>query len=250
MNVEILADKSALGRRAAADGADAMRAALADKGECTIIVATGASQFEMLDALVREPGIDWSKVTAFHLDEYVGLPVTHPASFRKYLRERFVDRVPDLATFVPVDGDAADLDREIGRLNGLIAERDVDVCFAGIGENCHLAFNDPPADFEVEAPYIVVTLDEACRRQQFGEGWFPSLDAVPQRAISMSIRQILKSKRIVLTVPDERKAAAVRAAVEGEVTPDSPASVLQRHGSCALYLDPPAASLLARARVG
>ena len=132
--MEILADKSALGRRAAADGADAMRAALADKGECTIIVATGASQFEMLDALVREPGIDWSKVTAFHLDEYVGLPVTHPASFRKYLRERFVDRVPDLATFVPVDGDAADHDREIGRLNGLIAERVVDVCFAGIGE--------------------------------------------------------------------------------------------------------------------
>jgi glucosamine-6-phosphate deaminase len=250
MNVEVLADKTALGRRAASDGGDAMRAALAHKGDCTIIVATGASQFEMLDALVREPGIDWSRVTAFHLDEYVGLPVTHPASFRKYLQERFVDRVPGLGRFVPVDGDAADLGREIERLNGLLGAREVDVCFAGIGENCHLAFNDPPADFEVEAPYIVVTLDDACRRQQFGEGWFPSLDAVPQQAISMSVRQILKSKRIVLTVPDERKAAAVRAAVEGEVTPNHPASVLQRHGSCALYLDPAAASLLARAPGG
>lgn len=250
MKVEILPDKAALGQRAASDGGDAIRAALAEMGECTIIVATGASQFEMLDALVGEPGIDWSKVTAFHLDEYVGLPVAHPASFRKYLQERFVDRVPNLGRFVPVDGDAADLGRELERLNDLLSGREVDVCFAGIGENCHLAFNDPPADFEVDAPYIVVTLDEACRRQQFGEGWFPALDDVPQQAISMSVRQILKSKRVVLTVPDERKAAAVRAAVEGEITPNYPASILQRHESCALYLDPPAASLLSRAHGG
>jgi glucosamine-6-phosphate deaminase len=147
---------------------------------------------------------------------------------------------------VPVHGDAADLDAEIERLNTLLKGHEVDICFAGIGENCHLAFNDPPADFEVDAPYIVVTLDEACRRQQMGEGWFPSLDAVPQQAISMSIRQILKSRRLILSVPDARKAPAVRAAVEGVISPDYPASVLQRHEDCTLYLDTPAASLLSQ----
>jgi len=247
MNIEILPDKAALGSRAASDGADAIRAALRAKGESTNIVATGASQFEMLEALVREPDIDWSKVTAFHLDEYVGLPASHPASFWKYLQERFVSRVPGLGRFVPVHGDAADLRQELDQLNGLLREREVDVCFAGIGENCHLAFNDPPADFDVDDPYIVVTLDEACRKQQLGEGWFPSFDAVPDRAISMSIRQIMRSRHVVLTVPDERKAPAVRAAVEGEVSPNYPASVLQRHDSCALYLDPPAASMLTQA---
>jgi glucosamine-6-phosphate deaminase len=146
---------------------------------------------------------------------------------------------------VSVRGDA-DLPAELGRLNTLLGGRAVDVCFAGIGENCHLAFNDPPADFEVDDPYIVVTLDDACRRQQLGEGWVPSLDAVPHRAISVTVRQILKSKRLVISVPDARKAQAVRAAVEGEVTPDRPASALQRHDECTLYLDPPAASLLAR----
>jgi glucosamine-6-phosphate deaminase len=244
MKVEILPDKVSLGARAASDGAAAIRAAIAATGQCSIIVATGASQFEMLDALVNEPGIDWEKVTTFHLDEYVGLPDSHPASFRKYLRERFVMRVPKLGRFIPIHGDAADLGEELKRLNGLLGGREIDVCFAGIGENCHLAFNDPPADFDVEDPYIIVTLDEACRAQQLGEGWFPSLAEVPERAISMSIRQIMRSAHVILTVPDARKAAAVRAAVEGEITPDYPASVLQRHGSCALYLDPPAASLL------
>jgi glucosamine-6-phosphate deaminase len=248
MNVEIRPDKAALGRRAAADGAAAIRSALTSRGECTVVLATGASQFEMLDALVEQPDIDWSKVTAFHLDEYVGLPSTHPASFRNYLQERFVARVPQLGRFVPVAGDAADLAAELDRLNALLAGREVEVCFAGIGENCHLAFNDPPADFDVEAPYILVTLDEACRRQQLGEGWFPSLDAVPAQAISMSIRQILKSRRVILTVPDARKAPAVKAAVEGEISPHCPASILQTHRSCALYLDPPAASLLSQPR--
>lgn len=246
MIVEVLPDKASLGRQAAADGAKTIRDALAARGECTIIVATGASQFEMLDALVAEPEIDWSRVTAFHLDEYVGLPESHPASFRRYLQDRFVSRVPGLGGFVPVHGDAADLEGEVKRLNGLLGPRDVDVCFAGIGENCHLAFNDPPADFSVDAPYIVVTLDEACRRQQMGEGWFPTLDDVPQRAVSMSIRQILKSRRVILSVPDARKAQAVRAAVEGKISPEYPASVLQAHENCILYLDPPAASLLSQ----
>lgn len=245
MRLEVLPDKAALGARAAADGADALRGALAAKGEGTIVVATGASQFEMLAALVAEPGIDWSRVTAFHLDEYVGLEAAHPASFRRYLHERFTSRLPDLGRFVPVEGDA-DLPAELDRLNRLLRGREVDVCFAGIGENGHLAFNDPPADFEIGDPYAVVGLDEACRRQQLGEGWFPSLDAVPDRAISMTVRQILRSRRLVVSVPDARKAAAVRAAVEGEVTPDCPASVLRRHPDCRLFLDPPAASLLTR----
>ncbi|WP_201836898.1 glucosamine-6-phosphate deaminase [Microvirga zambiensis] len=246
MDIRIEADKKSLGTHAAAEGGEAIRAAIARDGACTIILATGASQFEMLDALVLEKGIDWAKVTVFHLDEYVGLPLTHEASFRRYLKERFVARVPTLREFVFIEGDAADLEAEISRLNSLIAEKRIAVCFAGIGENCHLAFNDPPADFDVEAPYIVVTLDEACRRQQLGEGWFPSLEAVPDRAISMSIRQILKSERVVLCVPDARKAVAVKNAVEGAVSPDHPASVLQQHPHCTLYLDPPAAALLSR----
>lgn len=246
MDIFIEPDKRTLGARAAAEGGEAVRNALAQDGTCTIILATGASQFEMLDALVSEEGIDWSKVTVFHLDEYVGLPPTHGASFRRYLRERFVTRVPALRNFVSIEGDAADLRGEVSRLNGLIAGHRIAVCFAGIGENCHLAFNDPPADFDVEDPYLVVTLDEACRRQQLGEGWFPTLEAVPEQAISMSIRQILKCERIILCVPDARKAVAVRSAVEGAVSPDHPASVLQRHPRCSLYVDPPAAALLSR----
>lgn len=244
MQIAILDDKAALGHAAARFGADAIRAAIATRGEATIVVATGASQFEMLDALMGEEAIDWSKVTAFHLDEYVGLPETHPASFRRYLGERFVPRARGLRAFVAVRGDAADVAAEVARLNGLLKDRTVDVCFAGIGENCHLAFNDPPADFDTEAPYLVVTLDEACRRQQLGEGWFPSLEAVPAQAISMSVRQIMRSKRLVVTVPDLRKAAAAQAAIEGPVTPDKPASILQQHGDCVIFLDPPAASRL------
>jgi glucosamine-6-phosphate deaminase len=246
MDVRIVSDKATLGAQAAALGADAIHAALAAHGEATIIVATGASQFEMLQNLVATDGIDWSKVTAFHLDEYVGLSKTHPASFRRYLGERFVAPLGGKVAFHPVDGEG-DPSAETRRLNDLIAGRRIDVCFAGVGENCHLAFNDPPADFETTEPYIVVTLDEACRRQQFGEGWFPTLDAVPQQAISMSVAQIMTSALIVLSVSDERKAVAARDALEGPVTPDHPASILQRHPNTVIFLDPPAASLLQRA---
>ncbi|NLE39160.1 MAG: glucosamine-6-phosphate deaminase, partial [Pirellulaceae bacterium] len=208
-----------------------------------VIVATGASQFEMLAALVAAE-VDWSRVTFFHLDEYVGLPITHPASFRKYLKERFVDRLPTPpAAFHYVNGEG-DCEAECRRLGELIAGCTIDVAFVGIGENGHLAFNDPPADFEATRPYFVVELDEACRRQQFGEGWFDSLEAVPCRAITMSIPQILKTRKIICTVPDQRKAAAVQRAVEGPVTPDVPASALQRHADTTLYLDKAAASRL------
>lgn len=245
IEMHIAADKEALGRQAAALGAQAIRDELARSGEASIIVATGASQFEMLQHLVAAEGIDWSKVTAFHLDEYVGLTEEHPASFRRYLRLRFLAPLNNAPRFIPVDGEG-DPQAAVKELNQQIAGRRIAVCFAGIGENCHLAFNDPPADFETEEPYLVVTLDEACRRQQLGEGWFPSFEAVPQQAISMSIRQILKSELIVLSVSDERKAAAAKAALEGPVSNLSPASILQTHKRTVLFIDPPAASLLSR----
>jgi glucosamine-6-phosphate deaminase len=244
MNIIIKPSKDELGRVAAADGAERIRQAIAARGKANIIVATGASQFEMLAALVAEPGIDWGKVTAFHLDEYAGMPITHPASFRKYLKERFVDALPEpigMFHYVNAEHDPA---AECARLGAIIRNHPIDVAFIGIGENGHIAFNDPPADFETEEPYIVVTLDEACRRQQLGEGWFPTLADVPTEAISMSVQHIMKSAAIVCTVPDERKAVAVKGAVKGPVTPDVPASILREHPAMTLYLDTPAASLL------
>lgn len=232
------------GAAAASCGAQALREALAAKGHASIIVATGASQFEMLEHLVAEPEIAWHKVTGFHLDEYVGLPITHPASFRRYLWERFVSRLPlPLAAFHYLNGED-DPHAECQRASALIASHEIDVCFCGIGENGHLAFNDPPADFETEKPYLVVELDEACRRQQMGEGWFSTLDDVPKQAISMSVRQILKSRLIVCTVPDRRKAEAVKNCLTGEVTPQHPASILQTHPNTWCFLDRGAASLL------
>jgi len=242
MQVVICENASLLGGRASADGAQLIRNAIADRNHANIIVATGASQFETLAGLVAAPAIDWSKVAGFHLDEYIGLPESHPASFRKYLKERFVEKVP-IGAFHYVSGDG-DPDAECGRLGAIIREQPIDVAFIGIGENGHLAFNDPPADFDTEQPYIVVDLDEACRNQQFGEGWFDSLDDVPKRAISMSVKQIIKSAAIVCSVPDERKAEAVRDAIEGGVTPDVPASILQRHLAATVYLDKPSASKL------
>jgi len=247
MDVRLCRDAEALGADAATLGADAVRAAIAARDAATIIVATGVSQLPMLARLVAEPGINWRQVTVFHLDEYADLPATHSASFRRYLQERLLAPLQDAPRFVPVIGDSPDLAAEARRLGGLIAGHDIDVCFAGIGENCHLAFNDPPADFDTTEPYIVVTLDEACRRQQLGEGWFPTLDDVPRQAISMSVPQIMRSRLIVLSVPDQRKAVAVRAAVVGAVTPMHPASILQQHPRAVLFLDPPAASLLAGA---
>ncbi|HRJ73522.1 MAG TPA: glucosamine-6-phosphate deaminase, partial [Terrimicrobiaceae bacterium] len=215
-------------------------------GEANVIVATGASQFEMLNALLEEKDIAWDKVTFFHLDEYVGLPITHPASFRKYLWERFQQKLPVPArAFHYVAGDL-DPAAECTRLGRLITEHPIDVCFAGIGENAHLAFNDPPADFATEVPYLVVNLDEACRKQQFGEGWFPTFEDVPKQAISMSIRQIMKSRCIIITAPDERKAVAVRDSLEGPVTNLVPSSILQQHADTSIFLDTASASLLAK----
>jgi glucosamine-6-phosphate deaminase len=246
MDVKIMPDKAQMGKAASAAGAALVREAIAQRGTANIIVATGASQFEMFEHLVREQDINWSKVTGFHLDEYVGLPITHPASFRRYLWERFVSRLPlPLRAFHYLDAEG-NPQEECRRVSEIIRRHPIDVAFVGIGENGHLAFNDPPADFETEEPYIVVQLDDACRRQQLGEGWFPTFDDVPQLAISMSVRQILKSRAIICTVPDERKAEAVRNTVEGQVTPKVPASILQQHQKVGLCLDEPAAALLRR----
>lgn len=242
MQIAIADSAEDLGRKAASLGAGLIRDAIAARGSANVIVATGASQFATLAHLVAAPDVDWSKVTGFHLDEYLGLPMVHPASFRGYLKQRFVDRVP-LAAFHYIDGEA-DPAAECDRVGKLIATHPIDVAFVGIGENAHLAFNDPPADFDTEVPYLVVELDAACRQQQFGEGWFPTLDAVPTKAISMSVRQILKSAAIVCSVPDLRKADAVYASVRGPVTPACPASILQTHPNATLFLDPPAASKL------
>jgi glucosamine-6-phosphate deaminase len=242
MRIDIAPDKLELGRRAAADGAALLRQALLQRGRATILVATGASQLETLSNLVEAPGIDWSKVTCFHLDEYVGLTQEHSASFRKYLKERFVDCLPvPPAAFHYVNGEANPL-TECQRLGDLIRQHAIDVAFMGIGENGHLAFNDPPADFQTTEPYLVVELDTACRQQQFGEGWFPSLEAVPKQAISLSIRQLMQAAALICSVSDARKANAVTAAVMGPLTPECPASILRLHANCTLYLDPPATS--------
>jgi glucosamine-6-phosphate deaminase len=243
MHISIHKDRAALGREAAARGVEFIRNALARKGEASIIVATGSSQFEVLSALVAEE-LDWTKVTGFHLDEYVGLPQSHPASFRKYLKERFVEKVP-LKQFHYVNGEGEPAE-ECRRLGALMADQKVDVAFIGIGENGHLAFNDPPADFKAKDAFLHVELDERCRLQQMGEGWFPSLEDVPPTAISMSIPQILKSEHIICSVPDLRKAEAVKCAVEGPVHPRCPASILRQHASTFLFLDRESASLLHR----
>lgn len=242
MKITICQDAQDLGRSAGSDAAASIREAIQERGQANIIVATGASQFEVLAELVAAQDIEWPKVVGFHLDEYLGLPMTHPASFRRYLKERLVDRVP-LRAFYYVDGEN-DPAEECRRLGELIRRHAIDVALVGIGENGHLAFNDPPADFETEEPYLALDLDEACRRQQLGEGWFPTLADVPARAISMSIRQIMKSRAIICSVPDRRKAEAVRATIEGLIMPQVPASILQQHPSASVYLDPPAASLL------
>lgn len=234
-----------MGTAAAEEGARLLGEAISAHGQAFIVVATGSSHFAMYEHLVGMD-VNWSKVHAFHLDEYVGIDPGHRASFRRYLRDRFVTRLPNgtIGSFELIDGNATNPRQECDRLAERISAVTVDIAFVGIGENCHLAFNDPPADFRTDSPYLLVTLDEACRRQQMGEGWFASVSEVPRQAISMSCREILRARHIICTVPDQRKSGAVARAVEGPVSPLNPASILQQHPDCGLYLDRPAASLL------
>ncbi|HVU25155.1 MAG TPA: glucosamine-6-phosphate deaminase [Opitutus sp.] len=234
------------GAAAAALGAARIRAALAARGEANISLATGTSQFDMLNALVEEPDIAWNRVTAFHLDEYVGLPFKHPASLRAYLWQRFHRRLPRPPRAMHYLSGEGDPEAECERVGALLERHPIDVCFAGIGENAHLAFNDPPADFHTRKPYLIVKLDEICRRQQYREGWFRTPTAVPSRAISMSIAQVMAARTIVVTAPDDRKADAVQRALEGPVTNAVPSSVLQRHADAHVFLDEAAAAKLTR----
>jgi glucosamine-6-phosphate deaminase len=244
LQIKIFEDKSRLGRVAAEHAANSLRGYIRNQGWAQLVAATGASQFEFLETLTSTPDIDWNRVELFHLDEYVGLPVTHPASFRRYILERLVQKT-GITQYHLLDGerDPHVVAKEVGEA---LAAKPVDIVFAGIGENGHLAFNDPPADFKTEEPYLVVNLDEACRRQQVNEGWFPTMPDVPTKAISMSVRQMLKAKEIIVIAPDTRKAPAVKATLEGEISPMAPASILREHPNVTLYLDTNSASLLTR----
>jgi glucosamine-6-phosphate deaminase len=241
----VFEEKKELAQAAAVQAATAIRGAIKERGLARIVAATGASQFEFLEALTATAGIDWQKVELFHLDEYIGISVTHPASFCKYLQERLIEKTG--ITLLHLLNGTDDPLETIRRASDAIRSAPVEVTFAGIGENGHLAFNDPPADFETKDPYLVVNLDEACRRQQVGEGWFSDLSAVPQQALSMSIRQILRSKQIIAVVPDARKAQSVKACFEGPISPMAPASILRTHASATVYLDRQSAALLSPA---
>ena len=243
MLLRVFPDKVSLGQTAADQAASAIRRAVSERGHARIIAATAASQREFLDALTKTPGIDWPRVEAFHLDEYIGLPIAHPGSFRKMLMEQLVAKT-GIQQYHLLEGDAADPGAVVREVGKDLAAAPIDIAFLGIGENGHIAFNDPPADFNTEDPYIIVALDEACRQQQVGEAWFSDISHVPQYAMSMSARQILKAKEIIAVVPDKRKAPAVQACFEGEISPMAPASILRRHPNVTIYLDTHSASLL------
>lgn len=243
MLIRVFEERRSLGQAAAEQAATAIRKAVSVRGHARIIAATAASQLEFLDALSKMPGIEWDKVEAFHLDEYIGLPLTHPGSFRKMLLEQLVQKT-GIQKYHLLDGDAPNPADVVRRVGEELASAPIDIAFLGIGENGHIAFNDPPADFEIKDPYLIVNLDEACRRQQVGEAWFADISQVPKQAISMSAQQILMAKEILAVVPDTRKAEAVKDCFEGEVSPMHPASILRRHSNATIYLDRNSAALL------
>lgn len=244
MLLRVFNDSTSMARAAAEQAADSIRKAIADSGRCRLVLATGTSQFEFLEFLTKSDGIVWKKVEAFHLDEYVGMAVTHPASFRKILLERVIHKT-GITNYHFIESDAADLLGAVRAVGRELTSAPIDVAFVGIGENGHIAFNDPPADFETKEPYLVVELDEICRRQQVGEGWFADISEVPTRAVSMSPRQIMHAREIVAVVPDQRKAKAVRLCLEGQVRPEAPASILRKHPNTTVFVDQDSSSLLA-----
>lgn len=245
MIIRVFGEKRALARAAAEQAAAALRRAILERGRARIVAATGAAQLEFLDVLTRMEDIDWQRVEMFHLDEYIGLSITHPAGFCNFLLKNLIHKTGITKYhLLDGDGDAREVAQRIGE--SLSAEP-IDIAFVGIGENGHVAFNDPPADFETEEPYLIVDLDEACRRQQVGEGWFAELSEVPRQAISMSVRQTVKAREILAVVPDARKAAAVKLCFEGEIGPMAPASILRTHAGTTVYLDKESSSQLSAA---
>jgi len=243
LNVKIFVNKDEMGKAAAISVAEKLNAAIAEKGFANLILATGASQFQFLEHLQKQ-AIDWKKITVFHLDEYKDMPVTHPASFRKYLKERILDKVQPKEVYY-LNGDAPNVEAEVLHYENLLKEHPIDVGCIGIGENGHIAFNDPPvADFNDPKLVKVVELDEPCRNQQLGEGWFPTLDDVPTHALSLTITAIMNCKHISCVVPDERKAEAVFNTLNAEISTACPATILRTHPDCILYLDEGSASKL------
>ena len=243
MPVHIFVSNEALGARAAEDLAQILAQAIEARGSASVILATGNSQLSFMQALRVLPGIEWNKVVVFHMDEYLGMTDQHPASFSKYIREKLTDYVQPKA-FYPIRGDTDDVVGELARYAALLQEHPADACVLGIGENGHLAFNDPPADFETSKTIHVVDLDEKCRLQQVGEGHFATLDDVPTQALSLTVPALLKPAHVLAVVPEQRKAEAVRAALQGPVTPNCPASILRTKPHVTLYLDQESASLL------
>ncbi|MBQ7034540.1 MAG: 6-phosphogluconolactonase [Clostridia bacterium] len=234
MEIRICKNSEELGISAAKHVATVLKECIAKKDSARIVLSTGASQFDTLKALVKEPGIEWNKVEMFHLDEYVDLPITHGASFRKYLQERFVDQVGTLKAVHFVDGTK----ECIAKLTEEIRKAPVDIGLIGIGENAHIAFNDPPADFDTKEAYIIVNLNDRCKQQQMGEGWFETIDDVPKQAVSMTAYQIMQCERIVSCVPYAVKAEAVENTVKAtEVTNLVPATLLKTHPDFILYVD-------------
>lgn len=243
MTVEVFESNAALGKTAAKDFAEIVNHTVRERGEASIIFATGNSQLSFMQALRETPNIPWKNVLAFHMDEYLGMSETHPASFRRFLRENITDLFQARATY-GLQGDAADIVAEIARYEALLKEHPPVLCVLGIGENGHLAFNDPPADFHTTKTLHVVTLDETCRRQQVGEGHFANINQVPTQALSLTVPALLKPAHVMALVPEARKANAVKAALEGPVTELCPASILRTHAHVKLYLDRDSASLL------
>jgi glucosamine-6-phosphate deaminase len=243
LRVQIFADGDALAAHAAADLAPILDAAIVERGYASIVLATGNSQLRFMERLRARQEIAWRSIIVFHMDEYLGMPESHPASFRRYIREQLVDVVGPRA-FYGMRGDAPDVAAELRRYAELLGRYPPDATVLGIGENGHLAFNDPPADFTTDRVIHVVELDEACRRQQVGEGHFATLENVPRQALSLTIPALLASRHVLAIVPERRKAAAVKAALEEPITPDCPASVLRRQAHAQLYLDSESAALL------
>jgi glucosamine-6-phosphate deaminase len=235
-----------LARDAAAEAADTISAAIAARGTAHVMFATGNSQLAFLDALTARDDVDWSNLVGYHMDEYVGIDADHPASFRRYLRERIVDRVHP-QRFHYLVGDSPDPAGECARYASLLAGHRLDLCCLGIGENGHLAFNDPPvADFDDPEKVKVVELDERCRRQQVGEGHFPTIEAVPPRAITVTIPGLLAARRVLAVVPEARKRGPVLVALTGPVSTDCPASILRTQPHVLLELDAESAAGLDR----
>jgi glucosamine-6-phosphate deaminase len=247
LRVRIFGDKAAAGRAAAADAAGVIAAAIQSRGQARIMVGTGNSQIDLIDALVREPGVDWTKVEGFHLDEYVGIAADHPAAFRLWIRTRFAEKARPRAMHY-LEGDARDLEAALRNYAAALARAPVDLAFVGIGENGHIAFNDPPiADFSDPLLVRRVTLDEACRRQQVGEGHFPSFESVPREALTVTCSGLFRAKHWICCVPEGRKARAIKAALEGPISTACPGSLARRHPDARLYLDPDSSALLSRA---